>query len=104
MFIFGVIVGLVAATLVAVLMNRRQSAEIANMERTSSSQFRRITALEKKVADAQLAGAASVRDEKLRNTREFNQYKTLLRRADSALAQARADRANMKIDELSQAA
>jgi hypothetical protein len=101
MFILGVIVGLIATALVGVIMSRRQNEQMAATRRTSSSQVRRIAALENEVAEAKSAGAAAVRDEKLRNAREFSQYKILLRRADSALAQAKAQRND---DVLSEAA
>lgn len=101
MFILGVIVGLAAGALLAWLMNQKQRDQLASTERTNSSQFRRILALEKELADARADGVAGVRDEKLRNAREFRQYKTLLRRADAALAQAKADR---HMQDLNQAA
>ncbi len=75
------------------LWQRRAPHGVISLERTVSAQFRKITDLEHELAEAKAAGALAVRNEKLRNAREFRQYKRLLRRADTALAQAKAERA-----------
>lgn len=92
MFLLGAIIGLALGAGTVLMLTRRQRERLEAVERTSSSQFRRITALEKELAETKTSAAARVRDEKLRNAREFGQYKTLLRRADVALAQAKAAR------------
>jgi hypothetical protein len=92
MFFLGVLVGVVAAAVIGWVGSNRRRTQISSMERRLSSEFRRVAALEDALAAAKAAGAQAVRDEKLRNTREFGQYKILLRRADVALAQAKEAR------------
>ncbi len=92
MFLPGVLVGLAIAALIAWSLIHRQRVRITSLELQLSNEFRRVTALENEVAVAKAEGALAVRNEKLRNAREFGQYKKLLRRADVALAQARATR------------
>ncbi len=92
MFLLGAIIGLALGGALALVLTRKQRDRLDGVERTSSSQFRRITALEKELAEVKTDAAARIRAEKLRNAREFGQYKTLLRRADVALAQAKAAR------------
>lgn len=92
MFFLGVLLGLAVAAVIGWYGSRRQRTRISSMERSLSNEFRRVTALENEVAAAKAAGAEAVRSEKLRNAREFGQYKILLGRADVALAQAKQAR------------
>jgi len=92
-FFVGVIVGLALAVAAAWWRQRRAPQAVISLERTVSAQFRKITELEHELAEAKAGAAQAVRNEKLRNAREFKQYKKLLRRADTALAQAKAERA-----------
>ncbi len=91
MFIFGVIVGVVLAIGGMLLLRRKEQAQLEVMEAERSAHFRRVTELERELAEARALVASVKRDERLRSQREFGQYKILLRRADSALAQARRD-------------
>lgn len=98
MFLLGVLVGFVAAALCGWYVAKMRHTRIDTLERRLSAEFRHVTALENELAAAKAAGAQAVRNEKLRNAREFRQYKTLLRRADVALAQAKAERAGSVLE------
>jgi hypothetical protein len=91
-FLPGVFVGLAIAALIAGSLIHRQRVRISSLELQLSNESGRVSALENEVAVAKAEGALAVRNEKLRNAREFGQYKKLLRRADVALAQAKAKR------------
>jgi hypothetical protein len=97
-FFLGVFVGLVAAFLIGGYVVKNQRMRMASLEEQLSAEFHRVTALENELAAVKAAGVQAVRDEKLRNAREFGQYKTLLRRADVALAQAKAERGDSVLE------
>ncbi|MFW2383787.1 MAG: hypothetical protein ACN4GZ_18695 [Acidimicrobiales bacterium] len=92
MFFLGVLVGLALSAVIGWYIARRQRTDVESLERKLSAEARKASALESELAAEKVARAQAVRDEKLRNSREFRQYKTLLRRADAALAQAKAER------------
>jgi hypothetical protein len=98
MFFWGVLVGLIGAVLIGWYGSKKQRDHVSAMERALSGESRRVTALERELATAKAEGAEAVRNEKLRQAREFGQYKILLRRADTALAQAKAARDDSILD------
>lgn len=83
-FLLGLVIGVVGTAAAAVFLDRRHRRRIAELEGARTALVRRIAELEQ--------SAAEVRDARLRAEREFNQYKILLKRADRALADARAAR------------
>ncbi|NNF56477.1 MAG: hypothetical protein HKN03_18780 [Acidimicrobiales bacterium] len=91
MFILGVIVGVFLGMGAMVLLRRKEQGRLRVLEAERSAHFRRVTELERQLAESRALVASVKRDERLRSQREFGQYKILLRRADSALAQARQD-------------
>ena len=92
-FILGAIIGFAIAAVCGALLLRREQRRTDELDRERFALSRHNRKLEKSLANAQADTDSAVRDERLRNAREFGQYKILLRRADIALAQARAERA-----------
>lgn len=95
-FILGVVIGTVLGIGGMLLVWRMQNARLVASDAQRSAQFRRIRELEGQVVETQSLAATAMRDERLRLEREFGQYKILLRRADSALAQAKLDLERLK--------
>ena len=92
MFYLGTITGFIVTAVIAAVLLRRQTARLGSYDRERSAHFRRVTELERELTTAKASSASVRRAAELRSEREFGQYKILLRRADTALAQARAER------------
>lgn len=84
MFLLGLVIGVIGTAAAALVLDRRHQRRFADLERERAALARRIAELEE--------SASGARDARLRSEREFNQYKILLKRADRALADARAAR------------
>lgn len=92
MFLLGVFVGAVVAGVVASVVLMGQRRRLTDLEDQRRAHERRISELERAVETERAAGASAVRNTQLRTERQFVQYKILLKRADRALAEARAAR------------
>ncbi len=100
LFMLGVAVGAVIATVLWLLL--AQSDVVSWIDRRVRTG--RVAELERALEQVKAESAEAIRLEKLRSARQFGQYKILLRRADRALAEARAERRATDKTSLDQAA